>query len=456
MTDNALITQQTSIDFVRNLIKTVDALRNEVFEKDVDFGVIPGTGDKPTLLLPGMEKLMRVLNVVPDYPERRVIVDYDKMLFHYEYECILINVDTGVIIPGGRGLGLCTSRESTFRWRQGQRVCPNCGREAIIKGKVEYGGGWLCFKKKDGCGTNFKIDDPAITQQVVGRIENPDIADQINAIMKRAKKRALGDAVKGAACISKFFTVDLEDTVQTHDDVIEAEIVDDTPPEAPAHWTVNEAAMKQFDAKVQETYGVSRLEVEDLLGRTYAEFETRAECGASVKDAMEKKLASDKPATPKAKAPAAKKPAEPKKDESWYKKDPRTIAIWTRTHFGREPSEVLHDIKAKSWDDFKDIFAACARVKEVASAELWDVRAEKATYTEGDHSIRFKTPIGDLTTWSRKALVEAVQFAGQDNWKDVPKWEEGQHTLPDPVWLILEAKDDQIVIKEIRNASIAF
>lgn len=45
-------------------------------------------------------------------------------------------------------------------------ACPKCGVVgAIIKGKAEYGGGWLCFKKKKGCGAkltkeDFKKPDP--------------------------------------------------------------------------------------------------------------------------------------------------------------------------------------------------------------------------------------------------------------------------------------------------------
>lgn len=39
-------------------------------------------------------------------------------------------------------------------------VCPECGNAgAIIKGRPEYGGGWLCFKKKGGCGAQFRDDD---------------------------------------------------------------------------------------------------------------------------------------------------------------------------------------------------------------------------------------------------------------------------------------------------------
>ena len=32
------------------------------------------------------------------------------------------------------------------------KTCPACGKAAIIKGKAEFGGGWVCFKKKGGCG----------------------------------------------------------------------------------------------------------------------------------------------------------------------------------------------------------------------------------------------------------------------------------------------------------------
>jgi len=37
--------------------------------------------------------------------------------------------------------------------------CPTCHKEnTIIKGKPEYGGGWLCYSKKGGCGAKFDYD----------------------------------------------------------------------------------------------------------------------------------------------------------------------------------------------------------------------------------------------------------------------------------------------------------
>lgn len=195
---------------LKNIMGIVATLRDSVLQQGVDFGPIPGT-DKSVLLLPGMEKLMRALKAVPRYTAERVIVDYDKPLFHYEYRCELYDAETGTRIPGGEAIGLCTSMESKYRWREAKRKCPVCGKETIIKGKKEYGGGWLCFGKMGGCGAKFPDGDKDIEDQTTGRVENEDIYDQINTLCKMAQKRALGSAIKGAAGVSEFFTVDLED-----------------------------------------------------------------------------------------------------------------------------------------------------------------------------------------------------------------------------------------------------
>ena len=101
--------------------------------------------------------------------------------------------------------------EARYRWRQAKRICPSCGAEAITKGKEEYGGGWICFKRQDGCGAKFGDGDPSITNQQAGRDENEDIYFQVNTILKMAKKRAMVDAALSAGRLSDVFTQDMED-----------------------------------------------------------------------------------------------------------------------------------------------------------------------------------------------------------------------------------------------------
>lgn len=129
---------------------------------------------------------------------------------HREYRatCSLYATD-GTFL--GDGSGSCSTMESKYRYRNSERVCPDCGEAAIIKGKAEYGGGWLCFKKKGGCGTTFEDYDPAITDQEIGKVENPDIADVYNTCEKMADKRAFVAAVLKVTGASEVFTQDLED-----------------------------------------------------------------------------------------------------------------------------------------------------------------------------------------------------------------------------------------------------
>lgn len=48
--------------------------------------------------------------------------------------------------------------------------CPKCGREGtVIKGKAEFGGGYLCWKKEGGCGAKFADNDAEIIAQIDGK-----------------------------------------------------------------------------------------------------------------------------------------------------------------------------------------------------------------------------------------------------------------------------------------------
>lgn len=184
-----------------------------------DFGKIPGTGDKPTLLKPGAEKLCSLFGLSPVFDLATTDMDWmgerhgGEPFFYLQYRCRLLRGEMVV----GEGVGSCNSWEKKYRYRQAERVCPVCGKSAIIKGKAEYGGGWLCFKKKDGCGAKFPDGDHSIEGQEAGQVKNPDPSDIVNTIDKMAQKRALIAATLIAVNASEFYTQDVED----YADVIE-------------------------------------------------------------------------------------------------------------------------------------------------------------------------------------------------------------------------------------------
>lgn len=177
-------------------------------EKDTDYGVIPGT-DKPTLLKPGAEKLVDLFRCTPEFVLEQAVTDFDRPLFYYRFKVRLFSEAAGRVLA--EGVGSANSREARYRWRNGSRKCTSCGKETIIPGKAEYGGGWLCFSKKGGCGAKFKKGDKEIEGQQIGRVENEDVADLDNTILKMAKKRALVDGAIALARCSDLFTQDMED-----------------------------------------------------------------------------------------------------------------------------------------------------------------------------------------------------------------------------------------------------
>lgn len=185
-----------------------------IMHKDVDFGVIPGSS-KPTLLKAGAEKATSFFGLSPRFADAQVIEDWTgenhggEPFFYYRRTC---NLYRGTQLIASVD-GSCNSWEKKYRYRSAERVCPHCGKPAIIKGQEKYGGGWLCFAKKGGCGAKFSDNAPEIVNQEVGTVKNPDVADLVNTILKMADKRALVAATLIATGLSEYFTQDVEDYI---------------------------------------------------------------------------------------------------------------------------------------------------------------------------------------------------------------------------------------------------
>lgn len=178
---------------------------------DEDYGTIPGT-PKPTLFKSGADKLCDIYGLADEYELTSRTEDWSRNLFDFEVKCTLLSKRTGNLV--GTGLGSCSSWESKYRYRDAKRKCPTCGKDTIIKGREEYGGGYVCWKKEgksNGCGATFKDNDPAIINQAIGRVENENLPDVKNTILKMAKKRAKIDAVLSVTRSSGLFTQDIED-----------------------------------------------------------------------------------------------------------------------------------------------------------------------------------------------------------------------------------------------------
>ena len=223
---------------VREQVNLIQHVMREVMKKDEHYGVIPGTGTKPTLLKAGAEKLCLTFRLDPQYD---ITERQEGQHLTITSKCTLFHIPSSQRF--GSGMGSCSTREAKYAYRQGSVKCPNCGEAAIIKGKdFKNDGkptGWLCYAKKGGCGTKFADGAEAIEKQPRGRIPNEDIADTYNTVLKMANKRSLVAAVLNATAASDIFTQDIEDMPQ-------AEKVVNAEPVKPLTPTALKKAMQEF------------------------------------------------------------------------------------------------------------------------------------------------------------------------------------------------------------------
>jgi hypothetical protein len=260
--DRSLFMPAMSIELAVERYNAVTEFVSRVLRKEIDYGVIPGT-EKRTLLKPGAEKLTTFFGLSTRFQLLERIEDWTgaahdgEPFFYYLYRCQLYRGDLLIAESDGS----CNSREQKYRWREAQRACPACGQAAIVKGREEYGGGWLCFKKRGGCGAKFPDGDDSIESQQTGRVFNPDIADQVNTIQKMAQKRSLVGAVLLAVNASEFFTQDVED-MPIHAHAPAVPHADDLDAEIRAACRALGKAEEQLAGWVRKKYGAAG--VEDL------------------------------------------------------------------------------------------------------------------------------------------------------------------------------------------------
>lgn len=190
-------------------MNTLTVFVSQSLREGLDYGTIPGCGDKPILFKPGAEKIATLFGLRIDLSRTDVVKDFvgqdfgGEPFFYFEYTATLRDRTAETVANCS---GSCNSWEEKYRYRQAQRTCPSCGQPTILKSKQDAS--WFCWTKKGGCGAKFPGKDPKITEQSMGRVRNNQIFDQVNTIDKMAQKRAFVGAVILAANASNYFAVE--------------------------------------------------------------------------------------------------------------------------------------------------------------------------------------------------------------------------------------------------------
>jgi hypothetical protein len=188
------------------LVERLDVIREAMvtaMKPDIDYGHIPGT-DKPALLKPGAEKLGVLFQLDLQLENEKVWGPGDHLTVMSR--ATVFHAPSGSRL--GFGEGLCSTREKKYAYRTAERTCPGCGKPNLRKSKNTPE--WYCWAKTDGCGATFPLDDERISSQQAGQVDNPDLPDLWNTVVKMAEKRARVDAVLAVTGASALFTQDIE------------------------------------------------------------------------------------------------------------------------------------------------------------------------------------------------------------------------------------------------------
>lgn len=201
MTDVAIVNQHTGeiVDFnvggsaqmaatlaeMENKLTLVQNFFKRVMVKDTDFGTIPGT-DKPALLKPGAEKLLALYNFSSTVKEKNEVRDLKTGYYQAQLVIQIVHRGTGVVVAEGVGEASSYESKYRYRWVFESDVPVGIDKNTLVSKTFE--------SKKNG--KEYKRY----------RLENPDLIDQWNTVLKMAKKRALVDATLSATGTSGIFS----------------------------------------------------------------------------------------------------------------------------------------------------------------------------------------------------------------------------------------------------------
>jgi hypothetical protein len=208
-----------STEALRARINQIQRLMNDVLQKGVDYGVIPGLpkDTKPSLLKAGSEQILAMFRIAVE-PLVEDLSTED--CFRYRVTCRLTDTRTEAFL--GAGVGECSTNETKYKWK---RTYSQKEYEATPPDRRRSK--WVSYRDDHG--------QPQEVEQWMIRQEPADVA---NTVLKMAKKRAQIDGTLTVTGASSMFSQDLE----------EDELADERT-ETPAKRGKKGQAQKQEDVK---------------------------------------------------------------------------------------------------------------------------------------------------------------------------------------------------------------
>lgn len=189
-------------------VKSIQDIMKAAMREDEHYGVIPGTGKKPSLLKPGAEKLLLTFRM--DAQPEVETIELPNGHREYRVKTTLYSIRSGVRL--GSGFGSASTMETKWRYRTGpveftDKPVPtaywNMRKTDPGKARELLGGPGFAAKKNDEGAWVIAIQGD--------KVEHDNPADYYNTCLKMGCKRSLVDVVLKVTAASDIFTQDVEE-----------------------------------------------------------------------------------------------------------------------------------------------------------------------------------------------------------------------------------------------------
>lgn len=161
----------------------IQQVLKKIMKNGVDYGRIPGCGDKPGLLKSGAEKILSTFELAVRIEAEHITDLSDPTKVRYRIISPIVHIHTGLVV--GHGVGECSSEEEKYAWKKA--VCDEEWNETDpTDRRVKW--------KPGKSGKAYQIKQIRTTP-----------ADVANTILKMAKKRSVVDGTLTATGASDMF-----------------------------------------------------------------------------------------------------------------------------------------------------------------------------------------------------------------------------------------------------------
>jgi hypothetical protein len=181
-----------NLDELKTKLQLVQQFIKEVMVEGQDYGTIPGT-DKPTLLNPGADKLSFLYGYARHIASKEEHKDFATGHYDATVRVQMIHKGTGIVV--GEGEGSCSTHESKYRYRWAyESQLPRGIDKTALQSQT------------------FKSKKPGDSREFTKyRVENPDLYDIWNTVLKMAIKRAYVAAALTSTGLSGVFNQNEEE-----------------------------------------------------------------------------------------------------------------------------------------------------------------------------------------------------------------------------------------------------